>query len=60
MANQAYASFLKLDPVSRLTYVPTASSTLSQAKWYRVGKSVETLLLAALPKGVREELTAAR
>ena len=36
VANDAYASFLKLDPVSRLAYVPTPSSTLSLAKWYRV------------------------
>ena len=52
-ANQSYAAFLKLDPESRLTYVPAATVNLSLPKWHRVGKRVATSSLKRAVSVVR-------
>ena len=59
-AESYYTEFLRLDPVARLSHKPQQNEVLKQARWKRVEKRAETLLLAALPKSVREECVAGR
>ena len=55
-----YARFLTMDPISRLTSKPVPSETVSQHKWARVSRRIETMILAACPASIREEISAAR
>ena len=55
-----YSLYLKLDPLSRLTHRPVPSSELSQVRWQRVSRRMETMILAATPSGVRDEVSSAR
>ena len=55
-----YNSYLRLDPLSRLTTKPEASPELSQQKWTRVSRRIETMIISAAPKDVREEISASR
>ena len=59
-AESYYTEFIRLDPVARLNHKPQQNEVLKQARWKRVEKRAETLLLAALPKSVREECVAGR
>ena len=59
-AESYYSEFLKLDPVARLSHKPQPNEVLKQQRWRRVEKRAETLVLAALPKSVREECVAGR
>ena len=55
-----YARFLTMDPISRLTSKPIPSETVGQLKWVRVSRRIETMILAACPSAIREEISAAR
>ena len=55
-----YARFLTMDPISRLTSKPIPSELVSQHKWVRVSRRIETMILAACPSSIREEISAAR
>ena len=59
-AESYYSEYLKLDPVARLSHKPQPNEVLRQARWRRVEKRAETLVLAGLPKTVREECVAGR
>ena len=55
-----YNQYLKMDPLARLTAKPAASIELAQPKWTRVSRRIETMIIAAAPKDVRDELSASR
>ena len=47
-----YARFLTLDPIARLTSRPVPSEVVSQHKWMRVSRRIETMILAACPTNI--------
>ncbi|CAE7596714.1 unnamed protein product [Symbiodinium sp. CCMP2456] len=55
-----YSNYLKLDPMSKLTSRPLPSATLTQPKWARVSRRIETMLLNAAPTAIRDEISSAR
>ena len=59
-ASAWYARYLQLDPLSRLVYQPEPSELLTRPKWSRVSRRIETMILAALPTSVRQEVSASR
>ena len=59
-ATQWYSSYLRLDPLSRLTAKPVPSSELNQPRWARVSRRIETMVLTAAPAVVKEEVSASR
>ena len=59
-ATSWYNQYLRMDPLSRLTAKPEASPELSQNKWARVSRRIETMIIAAAPKEIREEVSASR
>ena len=59
-AKEWYTRYLKLDAVSRLTSKPVPSAEVTQAKWTRVSRRIETIIIAACPVVVRDEISAAR
>ena len=59
-ATSWYNQYLHMDPLSRLTAKPEASPELSQPKWARVSRRIETMIIAASPKEIREEVSASR
>ena len=59
-ASTWYARYLTLDPLSRLVSQPEPSEFLSRTKWSRVSRRIETMILAALPATVRQEVSASR
>ena len=59
-AKNWYTKYLRLDAVSRLTSKPIPSEEINQAKWARVSRRIETMIIAACPTSVRDEISAAR
>ena len=59
-AKEWYARYLRLDAVSRLTCKPSPSPDIVQPKWARVSRRIETMIIAACPTSVRDEISAAR
>ena len=59
-ASTWYAKYLQLDPLSRLVFQPEPSEFLNKPKWSRVSRRIETMILAALPATVRQEVSASR
>ncbi|CAE7807929.1 unnamed protein product [Symbiodinium sp. CCMP2592] len=59
-ANTWYCSYLKMGPLERLTTKPTPSSELSQPKWTRVSRRIESMINTACPSVAREEVSASR
>ena len=55
-----YSNYLKLDPLSRLVSKPVPSEHLSRPRWARVSRRIETMILAALPQAVKQEVSASR
>ena len=55
-----YAHHVKLDPISRLTDRPKPSDDVSNPRWARVSRRMETMVLAAAPAVARDEISAAR
>ena len=59
-ATQWYASYLKLGPLDRLSAKPKPSPELSQPKWARVSRRIESMINSAAPAAVREEISSSR
>ena len=59
-ASTWYAKYLQLDPLSRLVFQPEPSEYLNKPKWSRVSRRIETMILAALPATVKQEVSASR
>ena len=55
-----YGSYLKLDPLGRLVSKPEPSDELAQAKWQRLSRRIETMILQATPAAVKDEISSAR
>ena len=55
-----YSQYLKLDPLSRLTAKPKPSEELVQTKWARVARRIKTMIIAASPQSIKDELNASR
>ena len=51
---------MALGPIDRLQHAPAVPAHLQEERWQRLERRVSTLILQALPEGVREELVAAR
>ena len=54
-AKEWYARYLRVDAVSRLSSKPVPSADVTQLKWTRVSRRIETMIVAACPAPVREE-----
>ena len=59
-ASSWYAEHLRLQPLDRVTHDPTPSSDLTQPRWGRLERRASTMLLSAIPQGLREELVASK
>ena len=59
-AQEWYAKYLKMDPLTRLTAKPKASEELSQPKWSRVARRIETMIISASPQAIKDEVSASR
>ena len=59
-AHTWYSAYLKLDPLARLTATPKPSDELLQTKWARVARRIETMIVAACPQSIKDELNASR
>ncbi|CAE7436865.1 unnamed protein product [Symbiodinium sp. CCMP2592] len=55
-----YGRYLKMDPLTRLTAKPSPSEELAQPKWSRVARRIETMIIAASPQAIKDELSASR
>ena len=55
-----YNAYVRLDPLGRLTSKPEASAELGQARWQRLSRRIETMILQATPPSVKEEISSAR
>ena len=55
-----YSEYLRKSPLERLTMKPKPSSVIAQAKWARVSRRIEGMVIAAAPQSVKDELSAAR
>ena len=55
-----YTKYLKLDAIARLTSRPKPSEEVLQSRWSRVSRRIETMVLAASPTPIKEEISAAR
>ena len=55
-----YTRHIKLDPITRLTDRPKPSEEVLNPRWARVSRRIETMVLAAAPSQVRDEISAAR
>ncbi|CAE7919128.1 unnamed protein product [Symbiodinium necroappetens] len=54
-AREAYDRYQRASAMDRLTIVPVLTATLRDKKWYRLERRVLTLLLSAMPRGVKED-----
>ncbi|CAE7197513.1 GIP, partial [Symbiodinium sp. KB8] len=54
-AREAYDRYQRASAMDRLTIVPVLTATLKDKKWYRLERRVLTLLLSAMPRGVKED-----
>ncbi|CAE7215721.1 GIP, partial [Symbiodinium necroappetens] len=54
-AREAYDRYQRASAMDRLTITPALTATLLDKRWYRLERRVLTLLLAAMPKGVKED-----
>ncbi|CAE7409265.1 GIP [Symbiodinium necroappetens] len=57
---EAYARYQVASPLERLTIGPRPAPELLEPKWVRLDRKVMTLILAAMPKMVREDAVAHR
>ena len=60
VAQQAYAEYQTLSPVRRLNVVPHLTEDLRDDRYKKLERKVAALVLASLPKGVRDDLVAYR
>ena len=54
-AREAYVRYQGASALERLSVTPTMTEELKDAKWFRLERRVLSLLLAAMPKAVRED-----
>ena len=59
-AKSWYMSHMGKTPLERLQHHPTPSPMLTQKKWARLERRAASLLLAAIPEGLREEVVSSR
>ena len=59
-ASDWYAEHLRLQPLDRVTHDPIPSASLTPARWGRLERRASTMLLSAIPQGLREELVASK
>ena len=55
-----YSQYLRKTPIERLGFRPVPSEALQDARWARVSRRIETMIIASAPAHVKEELSAAR
>ena len=55
-----YQAHMALGPIDRLQHAPEVPVQLQEDRWQRLERRVSTMILQALPEGVREELVSAR
>jgi hypothetical protein len=55
-----YAQHMTLTPIQRLSRSPELTDHLKQKKWMRLEKRAASLLMAALPEMLREEVVSAK
>ena len=55
-----YHQHLQLQPLDRISHVPTPSESLATTKWARLEKRASTMLLMAVPETQREELISSK
>ena len=55
-----YKKYLKMDAIARLSSKPVPSEEITQQRWSRVSRRIETMVIAAAPSSIKEELSAAR
>ena len=60
VAQAAYAEYQTLSPVKRLNVVARLTPELQEPKYQKLERKVVSLVLASLPKGVRDDLVAYR
>ena len=60
VAQESYAEYQSVSPMRRLTVKPMLTSELKEERYRKLERKVAALLLAALPKSVREEMIAYR
>ena len=58
--SHTYYQHFALEPLAPVNFVPELSEEVKKPKWKRVETRAESLLLAALPKALKEEMVAAR
>eukprot|EP00435_Cladocopium_sp_Y103_P074788 s90_g51.t1 len=59
-AEKWYQTHLTLGPIDRIKHAAEPPQCLREERWQRLERRVATMLLQALPEGVREELVSAR
>ena len=55
-----YKKYLAMDAIARLSSKPKPSEEITQPRWSRVSRRIETMVIAAAPTSIKEELSAAR
>ena len=55
-----FQAHMALGPIDRLQHAPAVPVQLQEDRWQRLERRVSTMILQALPEGVREELASAR
>ena len=55
-----YKDYVKLRPIQRTNFEANPSDELKKEKWVRVERRAVTMMLAAIPSGVKEELVATK
>ena len=55
-----YSQYLRMTPIERLTFRAIPSDAIQDPRWTRVSRRIETMIIAAAPTHVKEELSAAR
>ena len=60
VAQEAYDKYQKLSPIKRLSVAPLVPDDLRELKYNKLEKKVSTMILASLPRSVKEEIVAYR
>ena len=57
---QWYNEHMNLSPIQRLSHAPAVPEELQERKWIRLEKRAASLLMAALPEALKEEVVASK
>ena len=60
VARSWYEAHMAMTPLQRLTHQPTLTSELKQKKWSKLERRASSLMMAALPEQLKEEVVAAK